>query len=161
MMSADMLVKLYELPDLAPVIQQQQAQGVTIRRAIPPEKFIVVDWVLKTFSKNWASETEVAYSHVPPTCFIAIEHEAIIGFGCYDATRKGFFGPTGVDEAQRGRGIGAALLLACMHAMLWDGYGYAIIGAAGPTDFYTKAVGATIIPDSSPGIYRGMLREKK
>ncbi len=160
-MNADMLVKLYELPELEPVIQQQAQQGVTIRRAIPPEKYIVVDWVLKTFSKNWASETEISYSHVPPTCYIAVENEAIIGFACYDATRKGFFGPTGVDEAQRGRGIGAALLMICMHSMLWDGYGYAIIGAAGPTDFYAKAVGATIIPDSWPGVYRGMLRDKR
>src|SRR5690606_31413866 len=158
---SDMLLKLYELPDLEPFIQRQQEQGITIRRALPPEKHIVVDWVRMHFSKYWASETEVAFSHMPPNIFIAIENEAVMGFACYDSTRKGFFGPTGVQESKRGRGTGAALLVACMHAMMWDGYGYAIIGGAGPTDFYTKIVNATIIPGSNPGTYRGMLRDKK
>jgi GNAT superfamily N-acetyltransferase len=63
-----------------------------------------------------------------------------------------------VDETYRGRGIGKALLLACLHDMWAQGYGYAIIGWAGPVDFYIRAVGAIVIPDSSPGIYRGMLK---
>ena len=45
--------------------------------------------------------------------------------------------------------------------LLWGladlGYAYAIIGAAGPVEFYAKAVGATVIPDSSPGIYADLL----
>lgn len=36
-------------------------------------------------------------------------------------------------------------------------YGYAIIGWVGPAEFYAKAVGAVEIPDSTPGVYRGML----
>jgi GNAT superfamily N-acetyltransferase len=154
----DMLVKLYELPPLAPVIEAQRQLGIDIRRALAPEKIFVVNWVLKTFGGLWASETDVAFSRVPISCFIAVESEKIIGFACHDTTAKGFFGPTGVDETLRKRGTGKALLMACLHAMHDQGYGYAIIGAAGPTDFYTKAVGATIIENSSPGIYRGMLR---
>jgi GNAT superfamily N-acetyltransferase len=160
-MHADMLVKLYQLPALAPVIEQQQQAGVTIRRAIPPEKYVVVDWVRQTFGKAWGSETEMAFSHHPVSCFISVENDEVMGFGCYNATYKGFFGPTGVAEARRGRGTGAALLLACLHALYAEGYGYGIIGAAGPQDFYAKTVGAIPIPDSWPGIYRGMLREKK
>ena len=38
-----------------------------------------------------------------------------------------------------------------------QGYGYAIIGGAGPIGFYEKSVGAIAIPGSSPGIYKGML----
>jgi GNAT superfamily N-acetyltransferase len=154
----DMLVKLYELPPLAPVIEAQRQAGIDIRLALAPEKIFVVNWVLKIFGKHWASETDVALSNHPVSCFIAVENERIIGFACYDTTRKGFFGPTGVDETLRKRGTGKALLLACLHAMYEQGYGYAIIGAAGPTDFYTKCVGATIIENSSPGVYRGMLR---
>jgi hypothetical protein len=33
------------------------------------------------------------------------------------------------------------------------GYAYGIIGGAGPTEFYERTVGATIIPESVPGIY--------
>ena len=82
----------------------------------------------------------------------------MLGFGCYDTTAKGFFGPTGVDEAARGKGIGAALLLVCLHALYADGYAYGIIGGAGPVEFYEKIVGAMVIPGSDPGVYRGMLR---
>lgn len=157
----DMLVKLYELPPLAPVIEAQRQAGIDIRLALAPEKIYIVNWVLKTFGKIWASETDVAIGSRPVSCFIAVENEKIIGFGCYDTTKKGFFGPTGVDESLRKRGTGKALLLACLHAMREQGYGYAIIGAAGPTDFYAKTVGATIIENSSPGVYRGMLREEQ
>jgi len=74
---------------------------------------------------------------------------------------KGFFGPTGVDEEERGQGIGKALLLACLHGLKDLGYGYGIIGSAGPVDFYKKCCGAVVIEDSAPGVYRGMLREEK
>ena len=158
-MHADLLVKLYTLPDLAPALNRVAESGVTIRHAIPPEAHVVVDWVRDTFGKPWASETTIAFSHQPVSCFVATEEDKLIGFGCYDATHKGFFGPTGVAEDKRGRGIGEALLLACLHAMIAQGYGYAIIGAAGPVDFYAKTVGATVIEDSWPGIYKGMLRE--
>jgi hypothetical protein len=39
------------------------------------------------------------------------------------------------------------------------GYAYAIVGGAGPTDFYTKTIGAIPIPDSSPGIDRDRLKK--
>ncbi len=155
----DMLVKLYTLPLLEPALAQQEAQGITIRRGLPPEKYLVTRWVRQHFNELWASETDVAFSHQPPTCFLAVENEQLIGFACHDVTQRNFFGPTGVSETARGRGVGRALLLVCLHAMRMQGYGYAIIGAAGPTDFYTRCVGAIPIEDSSPGVYRGLLRE--
>jgi GNAT superfamily N-acetyltransferase len=157
----DMLVKLYELPPLAPVIEAQRQAGIDIRRALAPEKHVVIDWVRKNFQELWASETDVSFSNHPVSCFIAVENDNMIGFACYDSTCKNFFGPTGVDETLRGRGTGKALLLACLHAIREQGFGYAIIGAAGPTDFYAKAVGAIIIENSWPGIYRGLLRKEE
>ena len=63
-------------------------------------------------------------------------------------------GPTGVAEKMRGRGIGTALLLACLYGLQDLGYTYAIIGGAGPVDFYKNAVGAIDIPiDEGKGIY--------
>jgi GNAT superfamily N-acetyltransferase len=156
-----MLVKLYNLPEVAPLIAQQQAAGVDIRRAIAPEKHLVVDWVRSAWPVAWASECEVAFSNHPVSCFIAVAENQPVGFGCYDATCKNFFGPTGVVETYRGRGIGQVLLLACLHAMAAQGFAYAIIGAVGPAEFYAKTVGATIIDESTPGIYRGMLRTPK
>jgi GNAT superfamily N-acetyltransferase len=155
----DMLVKLYTLPPLEPEITAQKAQGITIRRAIAPEKHHILKWVGLYFSAGWVSETDVAMHNAPPSCWIATENSKLIGFGCYDATAKGFFGPTGVSEAARGRGTGKALLLACLHDMHAQGYGYGIIGGVGPIEFYAKAVNATVIEDSSPGVYDGMLYE--
>ncbi|MGQ9888316.1 MAG: GNAT family N-acetyltransferase [Aggregatilineales bacterium] len=154
----DMLVKLYTLPDLEPVIARQRAAGVEIRRALPPEKHVVVEWVRREFGDTWASETDVSFARQPVGCFIAVQGQQMLGFACYEATCKDYFGPTGVSEAARGRGIGAALLLAALHALRAEGYAYAIIGAVGPAEFYSKVVGATLIADSTPGILGGMLR---
>jgi hypothetical protein len=98
-----------------------------------------------------------ALSSNPVSCYIAVKEERLIGFACYDATALGYFGPTGVEESQRGKGTGRALLLACLLDMRIKGYGYAVIGFVGPAEFYRKAVGAVEIPDSTPGIWKGML----
>lgn len=154
----DMLVKLYDLPDVYSLLNQQTAQGVTIRRALAPEKHLLAAWVRDEFEDYWASEVEVALCQQPVSCFIATHQGQPIGFACYDTTRRGFFGPTGVSAAARGKGTGTALMLACLHDMWAQGYGYAIIGDAGPADYYARAVGAIAIPDSRPGVYAGILR---
>ncbi|MFC0214073.1 GNAT family N-acetyltransferase [Paenibacillus chartarius] len=160
----DMLVRLYELPEEAAFYAKPyEGTPITVRRALPPERHVIAAWVEANFNPHWRSECEAALSRLPVTMFVATVTEEdgptrMIGFGCYDATAKGFFGPTGVDPAFRGQGVGKALLLACLDAMRSDGYGYAVIGGAGPTEFYERCVGAVAIPDSSPGIYRGMLR---
>lgn len=156
----DMLVKLYGLPEVTTLVAQLRGQDVDIRRAIAPEKHVVVDWVRRAFGASWASECEVAFANRPVSCFVAVERESIVGFACHDATAKDFFGPMGVVGSHRGRKIGKALLLACLHAMSSQGYAYAIIGGAGPAEFYTKTVGALEIAGSDPGVYRGMLRAR-
>ena len=157
----DLLVNLNKLPEVKSLLDTLSAEGIDIRRTIAPEKHVVVKWVGDHFSAGWASETDVAYSNRPTSCWIATHEGRCVGFACYDTSAKAFFGPTGVDERYRGKGIGKALLLVCLHDMLAQGYGYGIIGWAGPIDFYAKAVGAIEIPDSRPGVYRGMLRAQK
>ena len=149
---SDFLVKLYELPP------ERSVSGVDVRRALPPEKLAVEAWVGATFGPGWASECSVAFSGHPIGCHIAVVDGGLIGFACWDATARGFFGPEGVSEAWRGKGVGAALLLQCLHAMRAQGYGYAIIGSVGPQAFYERVVPVMEIPGSSPGIYHGMLR---
>lgn len=153
----DMLVKLYTLPESAPLIAEQRAAGVDIRRALVPEKHIVVEWVRQTFGPDWASECEIAFARQPVSCFIAVENNNVLGFSCYDATYKNFFGPMGVDPSREGRRIGTALLVVALQAQAAAGYAYSIVGSVGPAEFYAKTVGAEIISDSVPGIYRGLL----
>lgn len=158
----DMLVRLYELPDVAAGIANLGAAGVHIRRALPPEKHVVVDFVRRTFSPAWGSECDVSFCNKPASCFVAIEKEKLIGFACYDATCRDFLGPMGVVESERGRGVGKALLLSSLYAMREQGYAYAIIGGAGSgsAEFYAKMTGAVIIEGSERGIYQGMMRSE-
>ena len=158
-MAADMLVKLYELPPIEDYQRKMEQQHILIRRPIGPENLAVMGWIRDHFSATWAGEAENAFFRSPKGMFVAINEDSgeMVGFACYDATVKGFFGPTGVDEKERGKGIGATLLLKCLYAMLEEGYAYAVIGDAGPMEFYKKLCGAIPIADSVPGIYKGML----
>mgnify|MGYP001155965739 FL=1 len=153
----DLLVNLYsrKLDEL-----RQRAEGVaaTIRTALPPEQHIIKDWVRRHFSEYWVSEVSAAMAHQPPGCLLAVANGELVGFACYDATARGFFGPTGVSEDQRGKGVGLALFYHTLAAMKAQGYAYAIIGSAGPVDFYVKAAGAMPIPADGEDIYQGLLR---
>ncbi len=157
----DYLVKLYALPPLEPALKRIEVNGFELRRALAPEKSIVVDWVRTVFAPNWGDECDVSFSGRPVSCFLVTRDGTLVGFACYDATCKAFFGPTGVVEEVRGKGLGVALLLSALHAMRHEGYAYAIIGAGGGAEeFYRKTVGAIPIEGSSPGIYRGMLKAR-
>ncbi|WP_196258075.1 GNAT family N-acetyltransferase [Pelagibacterium limicola] len=153
---ADLLVRLYDLPEYD--YGRTTSQGVTIRRALPLERGLVCDWVEAHFSRIWRSETEVGFSHQPVGVWLAIEGERLLGFACGDVTARGFFGPTGVGEAARGRGIGEALLFKTLEDLRAKGFAYAVIGDPGPVEFYKKKLDAMEIPHSKPGIYKGMLR---
>lgn len=150
---ADMLVRLYALPDPGSALARMHALGVTIRRPESWERVLTVDWVRTTFSAGWAAECGTAFSTRPPSCLVAIRNDTLIGFACHDCTRRNFFGPAGVADAERGHGVGAALTLATLAAMRASGYAYAIIGGVGPSAFYSKVAGATPIEGSTPGIY--------
>ena len=152
----DLLVKLYALP--AEHAGDAPTAQYAVRRAFAAEKGLVRRWIAQHFGDRWASESEAAFARLPISCFVAVAEDQLAGFACYDATARGFFGPTGVAEEQRRRGIGRALLLATLRDMESQGYGYAIIGAAGSAGFYMRELQAIEIPDSAPGFYRGMLR---
>jgi GNAT superfamily N-acetyltransferase len=145
---ADVLVKLYELQGTP-----RDILDVEIRRPMPHEQGIVGQWIARTFSQGWADEFGCSFKTFPVTSLIALRNDKLVGFACYDVTCRGFFGPTGVLEAERGKGIGKELLLRSMFGLRELGYAYAIIGGAGPIDFFVRTLGAVPIPDSSPGIY--------
>jgi hypothetical protein len=153
----DMLVRLYDLPDSAPLYEQVAKNGVTLRRARAFEKHTVAAFAKDHFSAKWVSEVEVALSRQPVTCFIATRDQRILGFACYDTTMRGFFGPTGVSEDARGLGLGKALLFKALEGIRDLGHAYAVIGGVGPREFYAKHCGAIEIPGSDPGTYTDLL----
>ena len=154
----DLLVPLYSLPPREEGAASVAADGIVLRRSNSFELTRVRAFVEAHFSISWADETAITLSRQPVTSFLALSGKTIVGFAAYEATRKAFFGPTGVDPAFRGRGIGKALLIESLWGLHDLGYAYAIIGAAGPVEFYQKTVGAILIPNSVPGIYANLLR---
>lgn len=160
-MMTDMLIKLHALENDWRFLEAQKQLGIGIRKPIGPENHVVLNWVTTHFGPGWASETDVALSNKPASCFVAVRDAKLIGFACYDATALGFFGPIGVDKAHRKKGTGMALMTACLLDMKLKGYGYAIVGAVENPAYYKKAVGALEIPDSSPGIYQNRLRDSQ
>jgi GNAT superfamily N-acetyltransferase len=154
----DMLIKLYDLNDDWSFIAEQKERGITIRKIIGPEKHLFVDWVADHFSPGWAAETDLATVNTPRSCFVAVKASKFIGFACYDATALGYFGPTGVEKSERGKGTGKALLKACLLDMKLKGYGYAIVGDVNDPGYYQKVVGAIEIPHSSPGVYKNRVK---
>ena len=96
---------------------------------------MLASWVtgfVPTLTFKWYMEPGVVVknhidqSHVFALCAVAL-------FACFVAARRSLV-----------RGL-------C--ALMTVGYAYGIIGAAGPTAFYERAVNATLIPDSAPGVY--------
>lgn len=163
---SDLLVRLYDLPPVAPLVAVLDKHGIGIRRALAGERPQVTDFAREHGSEGWAAECDVSFARMPLACFVAAERRAettgsrsplasdtLIGFACYEATCRNYFGPELVHEQHRGRGVGKALVLAALHAMRAEGYAYAIIGWASSIDFYRKAVGATVIEGSKIGIY--------
>lgn len=155
----DMLVRLYALPDGAPLRSSLAEQGVLVRMCHPFEMNAVSAWIGTTFSTRWVSEFTVAMAHQPAGCVIATRNHEVVGFACYDATARGFIGPMGVDPSLRMGGVGRALLVTALEQMRAMGYAYAVVGGVGPQEFYARAVGATVIENSSPGIYADILPE--
>src|SRR5215831_1192582 len=109
----DLLVNLLKLPVLDP-LDELKATGIKIRRAQPFEMTPVREFIEQHFSIAWADEVSAGFANQPVTVYIATRNAKVIGFAAYECTRRCFFGPTGVAESERGRGVGKALLLAAL-----------------------------------------------
>jgi len=155
----DMLVKLYNLKNNEKLFDDLLKQGIQIKRALAPDRSNILKFVKENFEENYVDECKAAFANNPITCYIAAKDKKIIGFACYEATAKNYFGPTGVKENERYKRIGTALLNKCLMSMWKMGYGYAIIGwpTKSAIPFYEKTVHAEMIEDSFPGIYKRMI----
>src|SRR5919112_2892696 len=137
----DMLVNLLRLPPSGEALEGLRAEGLVVRRARPWELTPVREFVADNFSRAWADEVSVGLVRQPVTVFVALRAGRLVGFAAYECTRKNFFGPTGVIEEERGRGVGRALLLAALGGLRELGYAYAVIGGGGPPPLLQGAGG--------------------
>ncbi len=154
----DLLVALYQVTGADAYRGKIEARGITVRRAMPYERRIVIGWVADNFGASWSDECATAFGHQPIGCYLAVKADQIVGFSCLDTTFKNFIGPIGVAGGYRQSGVGGALLQVCLKEMAMAGYAYAIIGDAGEPDFFRKVAGASIIDASTPGPYPPRLK---
>ncbi len=153
---ADMLVNLLNLPNFD-VDEAAKNAGIKIFKPLAPDKHHLCEFVKELSGISAACEFEICFSRLPVTSFVATADSKPIGYACYDAIAKDFFGPTAVLEEYRGRGIGKILLFKTLYEMRESGYVYAIIGGIGPAEFYEKTVNAKIIDKDDKGIYNNFL----
>ena len=125
---ADMLVKLFNIS--MPVADEEKLleNGIRIKRALAPDKSKIIEYSKTCGGQDYSDEVSVAFTNNPITCYIATKDKELIGFACFEATAKNFFGPMAVSEKYRKQGVGKVLLLKTLYSMLEMGYAYAIIG---------------------------------
>lgn len=133
--------------------------GIRIKKALAPDRSKIIAFSRICAKDDYSDEVRAAFSNNPVTCYIATREKELIGFACYEATARNFFGPMAVLESERKKGVGKALLLKALESMRELGYAYAIIGwpANSAVSFYKKCAGAIMIDEKSSGVYKRMI----
>jgi mycothiol synthase len=101
----------------------------------------VLQFIEREFGRIWHYEATHARS------LVYVEHEGeVAGFAAAEANNRGlgWFGPTGVARALRGRGFGRQLLLASLADLRAMGFARAVIPWTDALDFYRKSCGAEV-----------------
>ncbi|WP_052504379.1 GNAT family N-acetyltransferase [Rossellomorea aquimaris] len=107
-------------------------------------------WVEGHFGKPWSKTLLQAFQSSGDSIPIikAKEKGELIGFAAFDVykNKKGIYGPMGVLQATRHKGVGKGLLYHALQGMQEKGYMYAVLKEAGPIEFYEKMCNAKLIP---------------
>jgi hypothetical protein len=99
--------------------------------------------VAAEFGGAWPFEVERALGHAPCGVHVAIDTGgSYCAFAAHDGNNRGlgWFGPTGTWPAHRGKGLGEALLLACLVDIAAE-HARCEVAWIGPRSFYEKAAG--------------------
>jgi hypothetical protein len=91
------------------------------------QKEKVTEWVRTNFGPIWSHEVSEAFRHSTPSVTLALKGDDIIGFAAHGALELERFGPIGVIESERNKGIGSILLFKSLISMKEDGRRNAII----------------------------------
>jgi ribosomal protein S18 acetylase RimI-like enzyme len=129
------------------------AAGYEVRRARPDERALP-GAVAAEFGGAWPFELARALGHEPAGgpggpggsggsgVHVALRDGAYCAFAAHDGNNRGlgWFGPTGTWPAHRGRGLGEALLLACLVDVA-AAHARCEVAWIGPRPFYEKVAG--------------------
>jgi mycothiol synthase len=116
--------------------------GVEVRRARRDERPLLAA-IAAEFGGAWPFEVERALGHEPaPGVHVALHDQTYCAFAAHDGNNRGlgWFGPTGTWPAYRGRGLGEALLVACLVDVAAE-HAHCEVAWIGPRPFYEKVAG--------------------
>jgi len=115
------------------------------RKARLEEKGELVSWVRDVFSPFWAYEVSCGLRKSGTSVWLA-EHEGeIVGFAAYSVLEPDWFGPIGVDQKERGKGIGTVLLYKALNSLRLDGHRLVTIPWTELLFFYSQLPGIIAI----------------
>ena len=117
------------------------ARGYEVRRARRDETALL-DAVAAEFGGVWPFELARALAGQPAGVHVAVQDGAYCGFAAHDGNNRGlgWFGPAGTWPAHRARGLGEALLLACLVDVAVH-HARCEVAWIGPRPFYDKVAG--------------------
>lgn len=125
----------------AELVATASEKGYEVRRARSDETALL-DAVGGEFGGAWPFELERALGHDPCSVHVALHEGVYCAFAAHDGNNRGlgWFGPTGTWPAHRGKGLGEAVLLACLVDVGLE-HAYCEVAWIGPRPFYDKAAG--------------------
>lgn len=122
-----------------------RAAGYVVRRANPDEGDLLFA-VAHDFGGAWPWEIGMAMAGDPPAVHVALDPNSITApyaaFAAHDGNNRGlgWFGPAGTWTAHRGKGLGEALLLACLVDVA-EHHPTCEVAWIGPREFYQRSAG--------------------
>lgn len=114
---SDLLVNLLEIPQPREAELRLLEEGVRVQRALAPDRSEIAAFAETCSDEDYSDEVRAAFANQPATCYIAVKERKLVGFACFEATARDFFGPMAVTNALRKRGVGggAAAQVSCIH----------------------------------------------
>ena len=116
-------------------------RGYEIRRAGGADRGLLAA-VAAEFGGAWPFELERSLAGARPGVHVAVKDGVYCGFAAHDGNNRGlgWFGPAGTWPAHRGRGLGEALLIACLVDVAAH-HAQCEVAWIGPRAFYDKVAG--------------------
>jgi GNAT superfamily N-acetyltransferase len=118
-----------------------RAKGYEIRRARPDETALLAA-VAAGFGGAWPFELAAALAYTPAGVHVVLKDGAYCAFAAHDGNNRGlgWFGPTGTWPEHRGKGLGEAVLMACLVDVASE-HSRCEVAWIGPRPFYDKVAG--------------------